>query len=122
VHTTVIDSVYKMGVTLLKDREYDKALPILRPYADFNTAVCYVSLDMNKSAMALLAGMERTAPVNYMLALLYSRDGDDRKAVECYLHACEQDPSYVHRGNLDPEISAIIHRYGLDKRNGNEDD
>lgn len=120
VHTTVPDSAYMRGVALLRDREYDKALPILRPYADFNTAVCYVSLDMNRSAMALLEGMERTANVNYLLALLHYREGDDRKAVECYLHACAEDPSLIHRGNLDPEISAIIHRYGLDKRNGNE--
>ena len=42
--------------------------------------------------------------------------GDDQSAVQSYLHACSKEPSYVHRGNLDPEISALIKRYGLNAR------
>jgi hypothetical protein len=70
-------------------------------------------MDYNASARAILESLEKTAQINYMLALLYSRDGQDQKAVQCYLHSCEQDPSYKHRGNLDPEISALIKRYNL---------
>jgi hypothetical protein len=70
-------------------------------------------MDYNASAMQILESLERTAQVNYMLAVLYSRRGDEEKAVECYVRSCSQDPTYVHRGNLDPEISVLIRRYGL---------
>lgn len=113
VHTTELDTVYMRGVQLLRDHEYEKAIEILRPYQDYNTAVCFVALDYNKSALAILRDCEKTAPVNYMMALLYARDGDDQNAVQCYLNSCRQDGSYVYRGNLDPEISALIKRYNL---------
>ena len=58
--------------------------------------------------------MARTDKVLYLLAILYSRRGDDRKAVESYLKACRLNPAFVHRGNLDPEIAGLIRRYGLD--------
>ena len=61
----------------------------------------------------ILEGLERTDRVNYMLAILYSRRGDDRSAVECYIRSCAQNRNFVHRGNLDPEISVLIRRYNL---------
>jgi hypothetical protein len=70
-------------------------------------------MDYNASAMRILESLERTAQVNYMLAVLYSRRGDEQKAVECYVRSCSQDPTYIHRGNLDPEISVLIRIYGL---------
>ena len=50
-----------------------------------------------------------------MMALLYARKGDDQNAVQSYLNACHEDRSYVFRGNLDPEINALIQRYGLNQ-------
>lgn len=116
VHTTVLDSAYMRGVEAIHERDYKTAATLLRPYGDYNTAIAYVSLDYNASAMAILMNLEATAQVNYMLAVLYSRQGDDRKAVEHYLRSCSQEPGYVHRGNLDPEISALIKRYGLNSK------
>ncbi len=118
VHTTELDTVYMRGVQLLRDHDYEGALAILRPYHDYNTAVAYVALDYNASAMEILKDIEKTAPVNYMLALLYSRRGDDQQAVQYYLNACQQEQSYVYRGNLDPEISVLIKRYGLNADDG----
>lgn len=115
VHTTEPDTLYDRGVQLLRDHEYAASLEILRSYQDYNTAVAYVALGYDKSALAILQECERTASVNYLLALLYSREGDDRTAVESYLRACEQDPSFVYRGNLDPEISSLIRKYDLNK-------
>lgn len=120
VHTTVLDTLYMEGVQAVKDRDFDLAIRILRPYNDFNTAVAYLAMDYNSSAMSILEKEARTAKVNYMLAILYSRTGDEQKAVECYLHACEQEPMYVHRGNLDPEISALIKRYNLNAQKDDE--
>ena len=113
VHTTVLDSTYMNGVQAIRDRDYETALTLLRPYKDYNTAIAYLCMDYNASAMQILESLEKTAQVNYMLAVLYSRRGDEEKAVECYIRSCSQDPSYIHRGNLDPEISVLIRRYGL---------
>ena len=113
VHTTVLDSTYMNGVQAIRDRDYEAALTFLRPYNDYNTAIAYLCMDYNASALQILESLEKTAQVNYMLAVLYSRKGDEEKAVEYYVRSCSRDPSYVHRGNLDPEISVLIRRYGL---------
>ena len=117
VHTTELDTTYMRGVRLLQEREYEKALTCLREYRDYNTAIAYVSLDYNASAMSILQELPRTPQVSYMLSLLYARAGDDGKAVENYLRACREERSYVFRGNLDPEIYVLIQRYGLNKEN-----
>ena len=115
IHTTVLDTTYMAGVQAIRDRDYQRALTLLRPYADFNTAIAFCCLDYNASARAILEQLDRSAEVNYMLALVYARQGDERSAVECYLHACSQNGSFVHRGNLDPEISALIRKYDLNR-------
>ena len=115
IHTTVLDTAYMAGVQAIRDRDYQRALTILRPYADFNTAIAFCCLDYNASARSILEKLDRSAEVNYMLALVYARQGDERSAVECYLHACTQNGAFVHRGNLDPEISALIRKYDLNR-------
>ena len=120
VHTTVIDSVYMEGVQALRDRDYPRAVTILRPYGDFNTAVAYCAMDYNASALSILENLEKTAQVNYMLAVIHSRRGDDTEAVRHYLRSGEQDPTYVHRGTLDPEISVLIKRYSLNRQDEEE--
>ena len=116
VHTTVLDTAYMRGVEAIRDRDYEVAVTLLAPYQDYNTAVAYVALDRNRSALDILQNCEKTAQVNYMLALIYSRLGDETKAVQHYMTSCSQDQAYVHRGNLDPEISSLIALYGLNKR------
>lgn len=115
VHTTVLDSTYMRGVQALRDMDYEAALALLRPYEDFNTAVAYMGMDRNKNAMKILSKMEKTAEINYLMAILHSREGELDKAVECYVRSCKQNPSYVYRGNLDPEISVLIKMYGLNQ-------
>lgn len=113
VHTNVLDTTYMDGVRALADHDYETALDRLAAYQDYNTAVAMVALDRNLSALSILEGCSRNARVNYMLALVHSRLGDERAAVECYIRSCEQEPSFVHRGNLDPEIAALIKKYNL---------
>ena len=121
VHTTELDTLYMAGVQAIRDRDYKRALEILRPYQDYNTAVACCLLDYNASAMAILAPLERTPQVDYLLAILFSRRGEDEKAVQHYLDACRKEPSYRHRGNLDPEISALIKTYDLNKEENDYD-
>lgn len=113
VHTTVIDESYMAGVQAIKDRDYETAITILRPYNDYNAAIAFCAMGYDASALAILEAQERTDRVNYMLAILYARKGREKEAVEAYLKACGQNQSYVHRGNLDPEISALIERYDI---------
>ena len=120
VHTTVIDSTYMRGVQALKDMDYAGALALLNPYKDFNTAVAFMGLNRNANALQILEKLEKTPEVNYLLAVLYSRRGEPEKAVECYLRSCRQNRSYVYRGNLDPEISALIKTYGLNQEEEEE--
>ena len=107
VHTTVIDSTYMAGVQAIRDRDYETAVTLLRPYQDYNAAVAFCALDYNASALAILERLHRTDQVNYMLAIVYSRLGEIEKAVRCYEEACRQNPGFVHRGNLDPEVMML---------------
>lgn len=115
VHTTVIDTAYMNGVQAIRDRDYKTAIALLAPYRDYNAAVAYSAMGYNANALSILEHLERTAEVNYMLAVVYSRTGDVEKAVQCYLHSCEQNPAFVHRGKLDPEIAALIKAYSLNE-------
>ena len=115
VHTTVLDTTYMLGVQAIRDRDYERAVTLLRPYKDYNTAVAYCSMDYNASALSILEKLPRDDKVNYLLAIVYSRRGDERSAVEYYIRSCQQNPAMIHRGNLDPEISQLIHRYGLNE-------
>ena len=113
IQTTVLDEEYMAGVQAIRDRDYETAIQILRPYKDYNAAVAFCAMDYNASALAILETLPETDQVHYMLAVIYSRQGRDRDAVEHYLKACKLTPSYWHRGNLDPEIAALIKRYNL---------
>lgn len=111
--TTVVDTAYMRGVELLKSRNYEDALSVLAPYRDFNAALAYMALDYNATAAEILEKLPAEAPALYMLALSYSRRGRDEDAVRCLLDAVSREPSYKYRGNLDPEIAAIIRKYNL---------
>ena len=119
IQTTVLDEEYMAGVQAIRDRDYETAITLLRPYQDYNTAVAFCAMDYNASALAILEALDaRSEPgmkaqIDYMLAVIYSRQGKNKEAVERYLKACDLTPSYWHRGNLDPEISELIKRYNL---------
>ena len=113
VHTTVLDTTYMLGVQALADRDYETAVTLLRPYGDFNAAVALTALDYNLSAMEILRKLPVTDRTEYLSAILFSRQGDDRQAVQHYLNAVALNHSYVYRGNLDPEISVLIKKYRL---------
>lgn len=115
VHTTVLDTTYMRGAQALREMDYETAVALLAPYRDYNAAVAFMAMDRNLNALNILEKLERTAEINYLLAILYSRTGDPEKAVECYLKACKENRSYVYRGNLDPEISVLIKTYGLNE-------
>ncbi len=113
VHTTQLDTVYMRGVEALHNRDYKLAVTLLRPYNCYNTAVAYVCMDYNRSALDILQGLPRDAKRDYMLAVVYCRLGKEKLAVQHFLNSVEQDEGMKLRGNLDPEISGLIKRYGI---------
>ena len=114
VHTTELDTAYMRGVQAIGERDYATAVTILRPYADFNAAVALCAMDYNHSAREILRALEPTPRVLYMDAIIASRLGDEQEAINTYIKACYEDPSLVHRGNLDPEISTLVKKYDID--------
>lgn len=121
VHTTTIDSAYMAGVQAIRDREYKKAVSLLRPYKDYNTAVAYMCMDYNASALSILRALKGDYRVDYLLAVLYARLGEVKLAVKHYVSSCMQNRAMIHRGNLDPEISELKKKYGIDKQLGYEE-
>lgn len=122
VHTTELDMTYMRGVQAIRDRDYEAACVLLAPYRDYNAAVAYLGADRNMSALQILEQLDHDARVNYMLAIIYSRLGDEQKAVQHYMHSCAQEHMYVNRGNLDPEIAYLIKKYDLNKQDDDEFD
>lgn len=115
VHTTEIDTVYRNGVEALREKDYTRAITLLRPYRDFNAAIACLSLDYNHTALDILNSLHRSPRRDYLLALAYARTGDDKRAIDAYLESVRADRSLVFRGNLDPEISRLVHTYRLDR-------
>lgn len=107
------DRDYITGLEAIRTGDYALAVNLLKRYGDFNLALAYAALGYDASALSVLEGVEDTPRKNYLLAVLLSRRGDERGSVESFLRACSQDPSMVHRGNLDPEISMLTKKYKL---------
>lgn len=113
VHTTVVDTVYMEGLQAIRDRDYAKAMSLLKPYRDYNAAVACCAMDRNATALDILEALPDTDRQLYLKAILYSRRGEDGQAISCYMKACRLNPAFVHRGNLDPEISGLIKKYNI---------
>ena len=107
------DTAYVRALRLLRDRDYKGALSILTPYRDYNTAVAYLALDYNATAAEILESLPSSPAADYLLALSFARRGRESDAVEHLVKAVAAEPSYKYRGNLDPEIAAIIRKYAL---------
>ena len=115
IQTEEVDTDYMRGVQMLRDRDFHGAVEILEDYDDFNAALALMAVDKNLSALQCLENEENTADVCYLRAILCSRMSRDEEALSWFRQACEMDRIYKFRGNLDPEISALKRKYGLDK-------
>ncbi len=108
LHTTVADTLYDSGVRALQEKDYRKAIQILAPYRNINSAIAFMSMGYNYSALEILEELEKTPNVKYMTAVLLWRIGELPKAVENYSSAVSEDPSLAFRARLDPEICSLL--------------
>ena len=109
----VPDEAYKDGLKALIDRDFKKAVALLRPYSDINTAIAYLCLDYNASALSVLQELEPDSKVHYLTALVYSRLGERKKAMGHLKAAVAADPSLRFRASLDPEMEAFLEESGI---------
>lgn len=111
VHTTRVDTVYMSGVEALSTLDYKRAVEVLRPYSDYNTALAYVSSGYNHSALQVLEGLDdNDSRVCYLLAMVLSRLGNEKRALMYFERALELAPALEFRANLDPEMSELVRR------------
>ena len=109
VHTMELDSVYMAGVEALRDLDYKKAVTILRPYKDYNSALAFMSADYNHSALDVLKHLDDTNPkVCYLKAIVLARLGLKDEALKYFELGVAYDPMLEHRANLDPELFDIL--------------
>jgi hypothetical protein len=109
VHTSELDTAYMAGVEALKNLDYKKAVEMLRPYGDYNSALAFMAADYNNSALHILERLDDAdARVCYLKALVLSRLGDADEALKCFEQAMSYDPYLEHRANLDPEMSGLL--------------
>ena len=107
----VLDESYREGMRALMERDFKKAVGLLRPYSDINTAIAYLCLGYNASALNVLEDLDGSPRVHYLTALVYSRLGDDKKAREYYGAAIREDPRLRFRSALDPEMERLMEQF-----------
>lgn len=109
VHTSEIDTIYMAGLDAMRQMDYKKAVSLLKPYRDYNSALALISADYNHTAMDVLNEMPSDDPkVCYLMAIVLSRLGQ-KDEVSKYLNlAVAYDPTLKYRANLDPELSGYI--------------
>ena len=108
-----MDTTYHTGLQAIMDRNFQKAVQYLGPYRDFNSALAFLAMDYNASAMQILETLPVSGKRDYLMAIVHSRNGNERRAVECFINSISLDPALAFRGNLDPEISRLIEKYDI---------
>ena len=107
--TTELDTVYMAGLQALKELDYRKAVTLLRPYDDYNSALAFVCADYNYSALDVLDRLSVDDPrVCYLKAMVLSRLGLHEEGLKYFNLALARDPSMEYRANLDPEMFEIV--------------
>ena len=111
VHTTEPDTLYMSGLEALKSLDYRKAVEILRPYDDYNSALAFMSADYNHSALDVLNRLDgHDARVCYLKAMVLSRLGMYDEAMKYFELSIAYDPYLEYRANLDPEMFRLVNK------------
>ena len=109
VHTTQLDTVYMEGLAALRELDYKKAVTILRPYDDYNSALAFMSAGYNHSALDVMDRLSKEDPkVCYLMALVLSRLEQYDEAMKYFELCLAYDPYMEHRANLDPEMAVLV--------------
>lgn len=109
IHTTELDTVYMAGIEAMKQLDYKRAVTILRPYDDYNSALAFMSADYNHSALDVLGRLDDKDPkVCYLMAMVLIRLEQFEEARKYFELCLAYDPYMRHRANLDPEMYKLV--------------
>lgn len=109
VHTTELDTVYMAGIEAMKELDYKRAVTILRPYDDYNSALAFMAADYNHSALDVLGRLDQEDPkVCYLMAMVLIRLEQFEEARKYFDLCMAYDPYMRHRANLDPEMYRLV--------------
>lgn len=109
VHTTELDTVYMAGLDALKELDYKRAVSLLRPYGDYNSALAFMSADYNHSALDVLNRLDDRDPkVCYLKAMVLMRLDMPDEAMKYFELSIAYDPYMEYRANLDPEMFSLV--------------
>lgn len=112
VHTSELDSAYMAGVRAIHDLEYRKAVTLLRPYSDYNSALACLSAGYEDAAVKILSEMEnRSARAEYLAAVAFARLDHETEAEMHYRRSIAMEPALRFRANLDPELSRLVAKW-----------
>lgn len=113
VPDSIAEGGYSDGMEALLAKDYQKAIDLLAPYEDINSAIALASIGEYDDAEAILKQLPRSGRREYILAIIYAQKGDEKGALEAYLQSVEMEKKYRFRANLDPEISTLLNKYHI---------
>ena len=112
VYMTEIDTVYMGGLAALREHDYVKAVEILRPYHDYNSALALATAGYDHSCLEVLMSLDADNPkVSYLKSIILSRLRKYDDALQEFSRAVMMEPSLIHRANLDPELEVVRERF-----------
>lgn len=112
VHTEELDSTYMAGVAAIRDLDYRRAVALLQPYSDYNSALACLSAGYEDAAVEILSGLsERSAKAEYLAAVALARLDREKEAEQHFFRSIAMDPALRFRANLDPELSQLVKQW-----------
>lgn len=112
MHTEELDSTYMAGVAAIRDLDYRRAVALLQPYSDYNSALACLSAGYEDAAVEILSGLsERSAKAEYLAAVALARLDREKEAEQHYFRSIAMDPALRFRANLDPELSQLVKQW-----------
>lgn len=109
IHTTELDTLYMAGIEAIRQLDYKRAVTILRPYDDYNSALAFMSAGYNHSALDVLGRLgDKDPKVCYLMAMVLIRLEQFEEAKKYFDLCLAYDPYMRHRANLDPEMYKLV--------------
>lgn len=103
---------YDRGLERLAAYDYKGALDILNNYPDYNSALCLVALGYNAQAIQLLDKLSPSnAKMDYLRAIVYSRDKQFQHARHYLLQSIKQNPQLAYKVDIEPEFAPLLAEY-----------
>jgi len=95
---------YNLGLLKAKQRKMSEAYELLRPFADVNSAICALSVNLNDEAKAIMDNVTDSTPLSeYIRAMIASRLGDEAGFIKHIVNACK-DENLRQRAKKEPEF------------------